>query len=151
MLLGAWSTPTLKIAVPQRNHFTITFLSFLQISHWWLSTFMWHFRHGLHQPSICTGWNCFYWNGTAILVPTEIQQRKKAGTCCCAEGSADSSQPSRKAPLHSLHCPDMFRWFCFPTKNWTGSALWDSQLPKQRHMHPSRQVILFNWQVHLER
>lgn len=101
------------------------------------------FRHGLHQHSICTGWNCFYWNGTVILIPTEIKQRKKAGTCCFAEGSADSSQPSRKAPLHSLQCPDMFRCFWFPTKSWTGSASWDSQLPKQRHMHAIQANYIF--------
>lgn len=92
------------------------------------------FRHGLHQPSTCTGWNCFYWNDTAILIPTEIQQgKKKTGTCCCAEGSADSSQPSRKAPLHSLHCPDVFKWFWFPTKSWTSRA----------HMHAIQANYIF--------
>lgn len=133
--------------MPQKNHFITIFLSLHQISHWPLSPSMQPFQTQspplLSAQYMCNGWNYFHQDNTVILIPTGPQQRKKAGTYCCGQGSAASCQPPRRAPLHSLHRQDPAAQterlshvcgFLFPTKSWPGRASQNSQLPGQTHM-----------------
>lgn len=160
--MGAWAIPALATVMPQKNCSTIIFLSFHQRSHWELQPSTWPFQIVNIRFASVVHMRWVELLGTAILIPTETQQRGEMDVFAAGgkahwtqKGSSASSQPWDEHP----YAPRLVKnqqaqphlSFLFLTKSQVLKASQDSQLPTPGICWPSRQITQLSWWTVLER
>lgn len=136
--MSAWPTPALATVMPQKNCSTVIFLSFHQRSHWELQPSTWPFQTVNIRFASVVHIQWVELLGTAILIPTETQQRGEMDVFAVG-GKAHWAQKGsalRWAPLCSLPCqnqqPQPHLSFLFLTKSQESIAGFPAANP--RHM-----------------